>query len=294
METERYDPDRVRDAAIRLRANLQMEEQERERAMNGGSSINLPNIAASMSAMAASPRVASAVGPLAAAWGNWRKGRAESVAGAGNEGSGRSTPSRARNESPSGSFLSGLLTPPASHARAGTPPAASSLSLLRSGGEVEEAGSGTRRQPSAFGNTGMRMSGKQLVDRDVRRAKANPLVMSGGRDSGLGSRESSGVVSNRGGPGPDKFGSAGFGGRSDVGDRREREREREWERERERERLSVPSTPPMMRKSNYDADAEARVEDSFSDAGFYDDDSSTVEGGDVRGFAHGVHGQRVR
>ncbi|KKY37625.1 putative myosin class ii heavy chain [Diaporthe ampelina] len=67
-----YDQDRVRDAAIRLKANLQMEQQERERAMNGGSAIKMPNIAASLRD-AATPRVAQAVGPLAAAWGNWRK-----------------------------------------------------------------------------------------------------------------------------------------------------------------------------------------------------------------------------
>jgi len=114
LESGNYDPERVKDAAIRLRANLQMEEQERERAMNGGSSINLPNIAASLRD-AASPRVAQAVGPLAAAWGNWRKGRTDSTL---SEAVG-STPSR--NNSPSGSFLNGLMTPPASQVR--TPPA---------------------------------------------------------------------------------------------------------------------------------------------------------------------------
>jgi len=117
LESGNYDPERVKDAAIRLRANLQMEEQERERAINGGSSINLPNIAASLRD-AASPRVAQAVGPLAAAWGNWRKGRADSNL---SDAVG-STPSR--NNSPSGSFLNGLLTPPASQVR--TPPAGQS------------------------------------------------------------------------------------------------------------------------------------------------------------------------
>jgi len=42
------------------------------------------------------------------------------------------------------------------------------------------------------------------------------------------------------------------------------------------ERAEVPTTPPMMRKSSYDADARA---EEFSDAGFYDDDESTVEDG---------------
>lgn len=107
ISNENYNPEQLKDAAIRLSANLQMEEQERERAMNGGSALNLPNIAASLRD-AATPRVAQAVGPLAAAWGNWRKGRE-------GERSRSSTPSRAsHNPSPSTqSFLGGLLTPPA-------------------------------------------------------------------------------------------------------------------------------------------------------------------------------------
>jgi hypothetical protein len=135
LSTEDYDPNQVKDAAIRLRANLQMEEQERERAMNGGSALNLPNIAASLRD-AASPRVAQAVGPLAAAWGNWRKSRADS-----NLSEAGSTPRR--NNSPgSQSFLGGLLTPPASSLR--TPPSG---------------------QPTAFGSTGQRFTSAQLANR---------------------------------------------------------------------------------------------------------------------------------
>ena len=44
----------------------------------------------------------------------------------------------------------------------------------------------------------------------------------------------------------------------------------------------APSTPPMMRQSSYDADATAG---DFSDAGFYDDDESTVD--DYRGESVG-------
>jgi len=136
LETENYDPNQVKDAAIRLRANLQMEEQERERAMNGGSALNLPNIAASLRDAAASPRVAQAVGPLAAAWGNWRKSRADS-----NLSEAGSTPRR--NNSPgTQSFLGGLLTPPASSLR--TPPSG---------------------QPTAFGSTGQRFTSAQLANR---------------------------------------------------------------------------------------------------------------------------------
>ncbi|KAK5806771.1 hypothetical protein VI817_001029 [Penicillium citrinum] len=93
----------VRDAAIRLKANLQMQQQERERANSGVTS--LPSI----SDIAASPRAL----PLAAAaaWGNWRKGRDAA-------NSSESTPSKSSN---AGAFLSGLLTPPSSHVRPNAP-----------------------------------------------------------------------------------------------------------------------------------------------------------------------------
>lgn len=89
----------VRDAAIRLKANLQMQLQEKERLASG----NLP----SLSDLAASPR--SLPLAAAAAWGNWRKGR-ESAA----TNSSDRTPSKPSNAS---AFLSGLLTPPSSHLR---------------------------------------------------------------------------------------------------------------------------------------------------------------------------------
>jgi hypothetical protein len=210
LEGEQWDGERVRDAAIRLRANLQMEEQERERAMNGGSALNLPNIAASLRD-AASPRVAQAVGPLAAAWGNWRKGRGESNASemAGGR-SHSSTPSRN-----SQSFLSGLMTPPASSAR--TP-----------GGSMPAG-----PQPTAFGSTGQRFTREQLANR--------PTNMSARQQGNMPMR---GVPRRE----------SGLSGGGMAG--------------------GVPSTPPMMRKSSYDADAMAG---DFSDAGFYDDDESTVD-----------------
>lgn len=90
----------VRDAAIRLRANLQMQLQERERTMSGQSFPSLPSI----TELAASPRNL----PLAAAaaWGSWRRTRENSTTD--------QTPSKPSNAS---NFLSGLLTPPGSNAR---------------------------------------------------------------------------------------------------------------------------------------------------------------------------------
>ncbi|EYE95375.1 putative myosin class II heavy chain (MHC) [Aspergillus ruber CBS 135680] len=89
----------VRDAAIRLRANLQMQLQERERAMTGQSFPSL-----SITELAASPRNL----PLAAAaaWGSWRRTRENSATD--------QTPSKPSNAS---NFFSGLLTPPGSNAR---------------------------------------------------------------------------------------------------------------------------------------------------------------------------------
>ncbi|KAI2637914.1 hypothetical protein GGS26DRAFT_432927 [Hypomontagnella submonticulosa] len=151
LSSDHLDRDAVKDAAIRLKANLQMEEQERERAMNGGSAINLPNIAATIQ-KAATPRVAQAVGPLAAAWGNWRKSNQPTL----NSLSGvlSSSPAPARNSTPSrintssqSSYRSGLMTPPASGIR-NTPTA-----------QQDQA------QPTAFGNTGRRFTAEQFANR---------------------------------------------------------------------------------------------------------------------------------
>ncbi|KFY08827.1 hypothetical protein V492_05873 [Pseudogymnoascus sp. VKM F-4246] len=135
-----FDPETVREAAIRLQANLKMEEQERERALAGGSAINLPNIASSIRE-AASPRVAQVVGPMAAAWGSWRKTR---------EGlqPGRASPA-ATVASGAQSFLSGLMTPPAAAPRQTAPP--------------------QQAQPSAFQNTGRRLAAAQMA-----RERASP------------------------------------------------------------------------------------------------------------------------
>ena len=116
LSQPRYDRESVRDAVIRLKANLQMEQQEKERAMAGGQTF--PSLA-SISNLAASPRAL----PLAAAaaWGNWRKAREtpfSSLSGIAND-SLEQTPSRS---SPSDqSFLSGLMTPPNTNMRQ-TPP----------------------------------------------------------------------------------------------------------------------------------------------------------------------------
>lgn len=100
-----YNPESVKDAAIRLKANLQMEQQEKERAL-----ASFPSLA-SISNLAASPKAL----PLAAAaaWGNWRKGRDPAFGSF----SANQTPSRSSPQS----FFAGLMTPPSTEMRA-TPP----------------------------------------------------------------------------------------------------------------------------------------------------------------------------
>ncbi|KAF4124778.1 DNA repair exonuclease SbcCD ATPase subunit, partial [Geosmithia morbida] len=145
LSTDSYDRNRVKDATIRLKANLQMEEQERERAMNGGSAINLPSIAQTI--QTATPRVAQTIG---AAWGSWRKGSTSSFTGMGSRLSSpaaaaaaaaarnNTTPSKpATSSSRHGKSLSGLMTPPASG--------------VRQNPLVESS-----PQPTAFGSTGRR------------------------------------------------------------------------------------------------------------------------------------------
>ncbi|MCJ1338237.1 hypothetical protein MMC09_003523 [Bachmanniomyces sp. S44760] len=129
-----YDRDAVRNAVIRLKANLQMEQQEKERASSlGGVSQVIPTptipsgyALSNISNLVASPRALPM--SAAAAWGNFRRGR-ESVfgslselAGGGTMGGQQSPNQTPSKPSPSQSFLSGLLTPPSTTLRQ-TPPA---------------------------------------------------------------------------------------------------------------------------------------------------------------------------
>ena len=201
-----------------------MEEQERERAMNGGSSIKLPNIAATI--QAATPRVAQAVGPLAAAWGNWRKARdlgsALSTPAPAHGRNTNSTPSRASPAS-SNSLLGGLLTPPASHVNQ-TPTA-------RSRQQQQQ-----QQQPTAFASTGRRFTAQDLANRP------RPLPPSSSASPSLS----------------DSSSSKGKAPAPAVQETTPRRRP-----------LADPVTPPMMRPSAYDDDAQA---EDFDDTGFFEED----------------------
>ncbi|KIW13104.1 hypothetical protein PV08_08291 [Exophiala spinifera] len=104
-----FDRETVKDAAIRLKANLQMEQQLRERATAGQSS-SFPSIS-TLTSYAQSPRALPMA--AAAAWGNWRRARDTSIGALSDLATnlGTQTPTRSASGSPS-SFLSGIITPP--------------------------------------------------------------------------------------------------------------------------------------------------------------------------------------
>jgi hypothetical protein len=107
-----FDRETVRDAAIRIRTNLQMEQSEKERLISGGQQ-SFPTL--STLSNFASPKAVQ----FAAAFGNWRKGRGEAtsaLAGPPTTSSRNQTPLRPTSNSAQ-SFLSGLMTPPTSNLR---------------------------------------------------------------------------------------------------------------------------------------------------------------------------------
>ena len=107
-----YDRETVKDAVIRLKANLQMEQQEKERALAG--SQTFPSLG-SISNLAASPRAL----PLAAAaaWGNWRKGREQGFGNLSAIANGSAHQHQTPSKSSPQSFFAGLMTPPGTDMR---------------------------------------------------------------------------------------------------------------------------------------------------------------------------------
>ena len=105
-----YDRQAIKAAIIRLEANLQMEQQEKERAIADGRTIAS---IASLPLSALSPRALPLAAAAAAAWGNWRKASVTSLG----------TLSEALSQTPSRSspssqgFRSGLMTPPNTNTR---------------------------------------------------------------------------------------------------------------------------------------------------------------------------------
>ncbi|KAF2813301.1 uncharacterized protein BDZ99DRAFT_568524 [Mytilinidion resinicola] len=167
----------VRDAAIRIRTNLQMEQQEKERLMTGGQ--NFPAIVSSLSSFATSNFSSPKAGALAAAaaFGNWRKGgntSSSSLSTASASASRTPTPSRtAPRPAPvpsTQSFLSGLMTPPTSNLRR-TPQTLSSVH--------PQPYSGSNSSTSTFrgSDAGFPALGKQAVAGAEQHAPSTPPLL---------------------------------------------------------------------------------------------------------------------
>ncbi|OAA62429.1 myosin class 2 heavy chain [Niveomyces insectorum RCEF 264] len=256
---ENHDPDRVRDAVIRLQANLQMEEQERERAVNGGSAIKLPTIAATIRD-AATPRVAQAVGPLAAAWGNWRKGRDSTASNAVVNTSGTF-----------GSLSSALMSSPAG---AAAPPSSSSRLRRGEGGAAATSAAATpsRAPSSSISSRASFVRAQSNEDSSFLSGLMTPPT-SGMRQtppsrsaqqqqqptafSSTGRRYTGGQPASRRAPTSDNKLSL----RGDDSSSPPPSHNRRTSR-------GQPVTPPMMRRSAYDSDAHA---EEFDGAAFFDD-----------------------
>ncbi|MCJ1304993.1 hypothetical protein MMC08_007806 [Hypocenomyce scalaris] len=167
-----YDREAVRDAAIRLKANLQMEQQEKERAMAGG--LAFPSLSR-ISNLASSPRAL----PLAAAaaWGNWRKARDISFGNfsdiANGAFGGSDTPSKS---SPlAQGFLSGLMTPPSTNMRTTPPPPVGSPTDLR-------PASGNSRPLRQYSTPRQSLSRQDEKKQDMEPPTTPPLLRKGSYD----------------------------------------------------------------------------------------------------------------
>ncbi|KAL9078666.1 MAG: hypothetical protein Q9157_002430 [Trypethelium eluteriae] len=281
-----YDPDTARDAAIRIRTNLKMEQQEKERliAANIAPGQPLPVTLTGQQALAsisnfASPKAAQ----LAAAFGNWRKGNGNntnpsqlSTSRPGTSNSNSSTPlpataaarrssatplrrpgSNASTGNAQPGWMSGLMTPPTSNLRktpTPTPSVRTSPEKPRTP-QRQMAGAlgGARRSTSSLSRspqTGRRQQHQQLTARQLGKQRVYADLdgdVEAGEDDGYD----------------------GVGG--------------------EMAGLRHPVTPPLMRKASYDNDAE---DGEYSTAGFegFDDDEEG-EGEHVDGVAE--MGERI-
>ena len=199
-----FNREAVRDATIRLRANLQMEQQEKERAIAGGQTF--PSLS-TITNLAASPRAL----PLAAAaaWGNWRKGQTTfgSLTEMAN-GSASQTPSK--SSASNQSFLSGLLTPPSAS--------------LRPSSQPSSTVKGPTRPPLSSSHRPLR--GYSTPRQDISSRDENIRLTDG----------------------------------------------------KERQQQLPPTTPPLLRKTSYDLDAQSP---HYSLARYVDEDQDSTAGENV-------------
>ncbi|KAK2782015.1 hypothetical protein FQN52_001239 [Onygenales sp. PD_12] len=254
---EGFRPQSVRDAAIRLRANLQMEMQEKERAMTGGigGGVKLP----SLSSIAASPR--SLPLAAAAAWGNWRKAREGSVSspvggGVGVGAEQQRTPSKRSNiNAPNArigsssnnnanangapSFLSGLLTPPSSNVRI---------------------------SPATYSAPAPVPLGRRTY------SESRPL-------RGYNNPSTTAAATTT----PNAAAASGTGASRRLSSRQMEKRPQYMD-------MEPPTTPPLLRQSSYDRDAEARY-DGYAEGGYSEEEERE---GDEEESVLGYRGVRER
>ncbi|USW48080.1 hypothetical protein Slin15195_G013990 [Septoria linicola] len=127
IQKPNFDRARVRDIAIRLRANLQMEQEEKDRfAPSQGSAQSVTGQASALLSSLATPKVAQQ--QLTSAFSKWRANMESSALknAPRYNANGRLTPSKggpARPPLPTG-YHSGLMTPPASNVRSSPLPEA--------------------------------------------------------------------------------------------------------------------------------------------------------------------------
>jgi hypothetical protein len=210
-----YDREAVKDAVIRLKTNLQMEQQEKERAALGGSSVF--SSISSLSALTQTPRALPMA--AAAAWGNWRKARDNSLATLSDLGNvNHQTPSRSSAGPPS--FLSGLLTPPRTSQKQATPTTRAPPTMRALNGRISTP---AVRPLRAYSSQARSMS--------MRQAEKRPVWQQPPSDDAYQRPEQ----------------------RSDE----------------------TPSTPPLMRSSSYDQEADGRRSMTTD----IDDDASPVGSG---------------
>ncbi|KAK5074316.1 hypothetical protein LTR64_006539 [Lithohypha guttulata] len=142
LEKPDYSQAAVKDAAIRLKTQIKMEQQLKERAITGANmAANLPaSLTSGLVNLTQSPRAMVA----AAAWGNWRKVRDSGVGSAVSDFAsniGSQTPSR--SSSTPATLLTSMMTPPTTNKSPGTnsrPSAARPLAAAASARNVTGPG----------------------------------------------------------------------------------------------------------------------------------------------------------
>lgn len=177
-----YDREAVKGAVIRLKTNLQMEQQEKERAALGGSSVF--SSISSLSALTQTPRALPMA--AAAAWGNWRKARDNSLATLSDLGNvNHQTPSRSSAGPPS--FLSGLLTPPRTSQKQATPTTHAPPTMRTLNGRMRTP---AVRPLRAYSSQARSMSMRQAEKRPDETPSTPPLMRSSSYDQEADGRRS--------------------------------------------------------------------------------------------------------